>query len=244
MPTTYQRAQREVANQIANVNRRIANLRKLNAIGNNQNKWRELTHANRHRLHQLKKNRNAKPNDNAYNYAKLQETLRALRQDVFRLKFFYGYKWRYNPRNIKNVTINGRLYSVPLRIPNWEAVNFHRAGGNRRIIAPGPYMNKRHNVYSAKGWLKPLKYGPWPRPVPARAPKRGYLPTLKELAWAATPMPGMTNEQLRFVSQMTPMNLMMLKPKRRAAPLSPTTLTKLRRNLAARTIQRAVKKRR
>jgi hypothetical protein len=55
-------------------------------------------------------------------------------------------------------------------------------------------------------------------------------------------MSTMTNEQLKFMSQMTPMNLMMLKPKKRAARLPVNNVTSYRRHAAARTIQNAAKK--
>jgi hypothetical protein len=55
-------------------------------------------------------------------------------------------------------------------------------------------------------------------------------------------MATMTNEQLHFMTQMTPMNLTMLKPKKRAAPLAVNNLTKYRREAAARTIGKAAKK--
>jgi U3 small nucleolar RNA-associated protein 14 len=52
MLTTYQRAMRQTQNRIAELNRNISNLKKLETLGNNQNKWGQLSLGNRHRLHQ------------------------------------------------------------------------------------------------------------------------------------------------------------------------------------------------
>jgi hypothetical protein len=78
---------------------------------------------------------------------------------------------------------------------------------------------------------------------------RGFLPTLKELAWATKTAnenfetaKTMNNKQLKLFSKYAPVNWTLLKPKRRANPLPHNNVVEYRREAAARVIQRAAKK--
>lgn len=98
----------------------------------------------------------------------------------------------------------------------------------------------RITKFVREGSIKPITYGPRRRPSPKRPPLR-HVPTLKEMAWNATGLKGMTPAQLSAASMFSPYNLTQLRPKV-AAALSPSALANIRRNLAARVIQKAVRK--
>ena len=95
-------------------------------------------------------------------------------------------------------------------------------------------------TFVREGSIKPITYGPPRRPSPKRPPPR-HVPTLKEMAWNASGLKGMTPAQLSAASMFSPYNLTQLRPKV-AAALSPSALANIRRNLAARVIQKAVRK--
>ena len=152
----------------------------------------------------------------------------------------YGYMLKPGKNWIRKKGI-----SVPHHLPNWEAEKFGRVRKPGTLTRSGkvvtlgqnfPSGNWR-NVLTAEGLLKPAS---GKRPVGFKA-ERTNIPSLKELAWKATPMANMTNEQIKFMTQFSPMNLTLLKPKKFTVPPSITNIAK-QRNAAARKIQRVARK--
>lgn len=229
--------------------RLIHNLKMLNAHSHNNNWWQSLHVLTRQRLHNLKSRRESKPEN--YNIKNLKNQANTITNKWWSRRVMYGYMRKQKPTNI------GRHgHWIPVNLPENEAVNFSRSnkpysytratGGPSvtTVISTLPTSKYRNN-FTKEGLLKPQTYGPRKAPSPAKKPLRGYLPTLKEIAWQSNslaPLARMNNDQLKFLSSVTGINWAPLKPKPRAPPLSNKNLTKYRRNLAARTIQRAFKK--
>ena len=198
--------------EINRLRQRQTNMIRIIQLGNNTNKWAELSLNNRHRLHllRLEINRGEFPRlDTAIN--SIQYKIKKLIDKIATRRFLYGYN---RPSNRTYV----RLYNN----------NFVKEG----TIRPLPFYHHKRPANAKPANAKP-----------AKRPPRGYLPTLKELAYAAAPelapLRRMNNEQLALVRN----NLRLLVPKRRATPLSNANYAELRRQLAAFKIQRAWKKR-
>lgn len=170
----------------------------------------------------------------------------------------YGYMRRLNPQHPGGYDD----YRVPPSLPVSEMRNFLRLNSPYTSYITGPNGQSRgavlrknfnatrfRNNFVKEGTLKPVTTRRHRRPanaVPAKIPPRGYIPTLKEIAWASpklAPMSRMNNEQLNFLSELNGRNYKLLKPKRRATPLSNNNYTSLRRQLAAFKLQRAWKRR-
>ena len=242
MPSAFNRAETRNQAESTRLQQLIANLKALEMLGENVN-WNNIRPRNAGpRLQALKLARNANPAN--YTKEKLQKKRANLANKILVSRWMYGYV----PKRGAN-WVQKKGFWVPPHLPEREVDAFwhpghNRAwikGGNPEVLARGSRPGPMRNVLTAEGLLKPVVHTARRKPSPAKR-SEPHLPTLKELAWKATPMSTMTNEQLRFMSQMTPMNLMMLKSKKRAQPLSANNLTESRREVAARRIGRAAKK--
>ena len=243
MPSAFNRAEARNQTEAKRLHQLIANLQLINNAtrASNSGNWlavvgNGLSEPNITRIQNANRARKANPAN--YTFPILKKQLANLANKTLILRWMYGYV----PRAGANWVKKGGLL-VPPHIPEWEADNFRRevAPGWRGALGRNTKSGNWRNVFTAEGLLKPTVHTARRKPSPAKRPER-HLPTLKELAWKATPMSTMTNEQLRFMTQMTPMNLMMLKPKKRASPLPANNLTKYRREAAARVVGKAVKK--
>lgn len=255
MSSLFKRLNTENLREIKRLQTLIKDLKTLNWLGNNQNKWRNLTSENRHRLHNLNMRRKSHQNQ----YTNLNKRITEILTKRSARFLTYGYAPRFEKNWVRK---EGLL--VPPHLPASEARAFYRFVNNNGL-ALKPHTMRRKNTG------KPLSYGPEvkisnnmrralesegslrPGPafkfknvygpkLPAKTPKRGFEPTLKRLAWNKLPVSRMNNEQLAFLSQVSPINWTLMKPKPFPKPLSQNELTKYRRNLAARVIQRAFKK--
>ena len=254
MPTAYQKAEARNTAELRRLRQLEENFDFLNTYTNattaNNNWWLHWENNNgnglsEHNIERIKRaNRARKANPANYTNNKLHKNLVNIANKIMVRRWMYG----YIPKTGANwVAKNGLL--VPRYLPDSEVRNFRRVGKRPSYTKAGkPYALGRNsesgrwrNVLAAEGLLKPVVHTARRKPSPAKR-SEPHLPTLKELAWKATPMATMTNEQLHFMTQMTPMNLTMLKPKKRAAPLAVNNLTKYRREAAARTIGKAAKK--
>jgi len=256
MTSEFRKANARNAAEIQRLTQLIANLQFLNTHRprgrrNNYNwmfHWENnhgngLSEPNIERIQLANRARKANPGN--YNIKKLT----TIKDDIVTKKRIRYWMYGYVPKVGANWVVKGTRW-VPPNLPVNEIESFYRAGKNRQLInARGqpmvlgrvPGANTWRTMFTKEGTLKPVVYTARRKPSPAKR-SEPHLPTLKELAWKATPMATMTNEQLRFVSQMTPMNLTMLKPKKRAAPLPVNNLTKYRREAAASAIGKAAKK--
>jgi hypothetical protein len=259
MPSAFAVANKRNTEELERLQQLVRNLQTLNRIGNNQNKWRRLSNGNKHRLHNLSMKRKSHPNQ----YTKLNNKIKGVSGRITTRKFYYG----YGPHARSNWVMK-KGFMVPPNLPNEEVLPFRRfvRGGRLGepiVVKPGTVLahtgrpgtfpatfkfgSKWRNIFTKEKTLRPLVYTARPRPVPAKVPPRGFLPTLKRLAWESpgmAPMRTMTKEQLAFLGSLTGTNWNYMKPKPFPQALSPKTLTKYRRNLAARTIQRALKRHR
>ena len=244
---TFRQANAENAKEMNRIKQIFKNLQWLGFYANNPNWWRSLSRENRHRMHVLNLKSKSKPENYTFNV--LNKKFRETQARLAARRVMYGY---IRKSRADNVYKNGRL--VPEHLPAWEAFAYSRAGlpfannrtGHRSSLLPYDFnISKYRNNFTREGTLKPATTARHTRPAnakPAKLPPRGYLPTLKELAYAAAPelapLRQMSNEQLQFVSN----NWKKLIPKRRAPPLSNNAYTILRRHLAATILQRAWKK--
>ena len=256
MPSAFQKANARNVTEMLRLEQLIANLEFVNTHRNdnmNNNSWmfqwennqgNGLSEPNIERIKRAIRARRANPAN--YNIKKLRKNKDEI-VGIRRTARFWMYG--YLPKAGKNWIKKGNLV-VPPNLPANEVASFYRlrmpgllknAQGRAKVIPPGATTGQYRDMLSVEGTLKPAVHTARRKPSPAKRPER-RLPTLKELAWKATPMSTMTNEQLRFMTQMTPMNLMMLKPKKRASPLPANNLTKYRRQAAARVIGKEVKK--
>ena len=247
MSTTFRAANRADALELTRLRNLLRNLQNIRHVTNwNAENWSEFTNANVNRLRALYEAKERNPK--AYVYSKLIKTYENLKNKRKTRLAMYGYV----PKMTSGWKYKGHYY-VPASIPSWEAMNFRRVDKT----GPGAYMeplntveNTRRwrNAFTAEGTLKapsgkkPVAFKPKPN-------KRGFVPTLKELAWAAKStnpnfetVKSMNNKQLKLLSKVGPINWAMMKPKKRVTPLPANNVTKYRRHAAARIIQKAVKK--
>jgi hypothetical protein len=248
MPSAFNRAETRNIAESTRLHQLIANLQLINNGARFPSGWLSVTGGlsgrNIERIKRANSARKASPAN--YTKDKLQEKMANLANKTLIRRWMYGYVRKTGANWVKK-TKNGVW--VPRHLPEWEVSSFSHPGHGRafikggkpgalaRTVKSGPWRN----VLTAEGLLKPVVHTARQKPSPTKR-SEPHLPTLRELAWKATPMSTMTNEQLKFMSQMTPMNLMMLKPKKRAQPLSANNLTESRREVAARRIGRAAKK--
>lgn len=226
------------------------NIKTLNRITGNRNAWRNLSLPNRHRLHLLELERKRHPEQ----YTNLPKKIQDMSAKLTARAFFYGYGAIAGRNWVKKT---GAL--VPKYLPKNEIKAFFRytpagtlkpgtvlgrTGNPARLMTGGTTLVPWRNNFVKEGSLRPLVLTARPKPVPAKTPSRGFEPTLKRLAWNALPVKNMTSEQLNFLSKLTGTNWKLLRPKPIPKPLSPKTLERYRRNLAARTIQRAFRSKR
>ena len=249
MPTAFNRAETRTIAEANRLHQLIANLQLINNAtrASNSGNWLAVVgnglspevHARVKRANQARK-----ANPANYTKEKLQKKVANLANKILVSRWMYGYV----PKRGAN-WVQKKGFWVPPHLPEWEVDAFWHPGhgrawikgGKQEVLARHSMSGPMRNVLTAEGLLKPVVHTASRKPSPAKR-SEPRLPTLKELAWKATPMSTMTNEQLKFMSQMTPMNLMMLKPKKRAQPLSANNLTESRREVAARRIGRAAKK--
>ena len=153
------------------------------------------------------------------------------RQRIHYLNKNYNQNRNENPTNLETLIRHLR-----------QKINARRFmyGYVPRASHPGTVHPLRIAAFVREGTVKPYTYGPRQRPTPRR-PLPRHVPTLKEMAWNASGLSGLTNAQLAAVSAFSPYNLTHLRPKI-PAPLSPATLAHIRRNLAARVIQKTIRK--
>jgi len=198
-------------------------------------------------------NRERKANPGNYNINKLQKNKYAIGTKRTARHWMYGYV----PKVGANwVSKRGRW--VPPNLPVNEVEEFYRIGGPRRRLFNSHgnplVLNKDvkgvlwRSLLAQEGTLKPVS-GKRPVGFTPKKPVRSFLPTLKELAWKAKSsnenfetVKTMNNKQIKLLSKVGHINWTLLKPKKRAPPLVGPNLTSIRRNAAAHTIQRAVKK--
>jgi hypothetical protein len=185
-------------------------------------------------------NRARKANPENYTINKIQKKIDNIRRKMYSRQVLYGYMLKPGKNWVRKKGV-----PVPYHLPNWEAEKFGRVrkpgtltkSGQLVIMGQNFPTGKWRNAFTAEGTLKPAS---GKRPVGFKA-ERTNIPSLKELAWKATPMANMTNEQIKFMTQFSPMNLTLLKPKKFTVPPSITNIAK-QRNAAARKIQRVARK--
>jgi hypothetical protein len=226
--------------------------RNLKNLRNVQNNWKPENWRNRFNNENIPRlqalYQAAKRDPNAYKMSKVKKNLEnAMSRRVSRLAM-YG----YIPKMKSNWVYKG-VVLVPPNLPQREVSKFRRIGrtGPGSGVDPlAAYFNtgRWRNTFTAEGILK-APSGKKPVPFVPKKPVRGFLPTLKELAWATKTAnenfetaKSMNNKQLKLFSKYAPVNWTMLKPKRRANPLPHNNTVEYRRTAAARVIQRAVKK--
>jgi hypothetical protein len=225
------------------------NLRNLLHINNNSTdeNWRnQFNNENIPRLKALYQAK--KSNPNAYQMSKVKQNLKTVDNRRLSRLAMYGYV----PKMKKNWVYKGP-YLVPASIPFREVAKFRRVGKN----GPGARVDPLNTVHNTSRWRNTfttegtLKAPSGKKPIPFKPKQtiRGFVPTLKEIAWAAKStnnnfetVKTMNNKQLKLLSKMGPVNWTMLKPKRRANPLPHNNVVQYRRTAAARVIQRAAKK--
>ena len=254
MPSAFNKANAANQAEVKRLEQLIANLKFINAYHNASNSpnwlwyWENntgngLSEDNIARIQRASRAREANPAN--YNIKKLQNN----KNNISKRRTVRYWMYGYVPKSRAN-WVRREGYIVPPNLPASEINAFRRVGKSKGLVGShgGPMIlstksSSGHwrNAFTAEGTLKPAVYTARRKPSPAKRPEP-HLPTLKELAWKTTPMSTMTNEQLRFMSQMTPINLTFLKPKKRAAPLPANNLTKYRRQAAARVIGKAAKK--
>lgn len=238
--------------EIEHLQKKARNNTKLGKLLSGENKWANLGPANYRHMRYVE----SLPR---VNMPTLNKRLRALVDNVMSRRVMYGYvpvknvAWvpRTFMRNGERVT-----YTAPASMPKWEVLRFrspsrhgipwhagrmiqtHSTKG--RII----HNNKRAKLV-AEGSMKPIVYGPRRKPSPPRPKfKHNTGPSLKKLAWNASGMEALTPAQRTGIMRAMGYTRMTLENFRPKTPprLSPTTLTKLRRNAAAKTIQHAVRR--
>lgn len=249
MPTAYSQAVNRNEAEKDRIYKLIESLKFINNYHNasNSNNW--LSYWENNNGHGLSEeqiariqnaNRARKANPENYTFNKLYKKIAKLQEKIFSRQLMYGYL-----RKPGKNWVHKKGLPVPHHLPNWEAEKFSRVRKpgtltrSGKVITLGqnfPSGNWR-NVLTAEGLLKPAS---GKRPVGFKA-ERTNIPSLKELAWKATPMANMTNEQIKFMTQFSPMNLTLLKPKKFTIPPSILNISK-QRNAAARKIQGAAKK--
>lgn len=256
MSTAFNRAEARNKAEANRLRKLIVNLQFINnaARASNNGNWRSVmdtTEIDPALLASLTRaNQARKANPANYTKEKLQAKLQNLKTKSLAARWMYGYV----PKRGANWVLKNGFW-VPPHLPEWEVRSFWHAAGiphKRAWIEKGKPVILSHNtklsaplrnLFTAEGLLKPVVHTARRKPSPAKRPAP-HLPTLKELAWAATPLSSVPNKTLKWMAEqnLTPVNLTMFKPKKRAQPLSANNLTESRREVAARRIGRAAKK--
>lgn len=249
MPTTFRAANIANMRERKRLSNLIGNLKSIKNVNNTwtAQQWQNEFHENNiphfQALYEAKKR-----DPEAYKIPKLRRNLLSVNNRRLSRLAMYGYV----PRKNSSWVYKGVML-VPPTIPYWEAPSFRRVGKGGPGAGEDPlpaYSNltRWRNAFVAEGTLK-APSGKKPVPFIPKTPRRGFLPTLKELAWATKTanenfetMKTMNNKQLKLFSKHATVNWTLLKPKRRASPLPANNVTEYRRGAAARVIQRAVKK--
>jgi hypothetical protein len=249
MPTTFRAAHQANLQERKRLSDLISNLRLIHNINNtwNAEQWRSVFHENN--IPPLQALYEAKKRDpEAYKIAKLRKNLINVNNRRLSRLAMYGYV----PKLKSNWVYKGMIL-VPPTLPQREVAKFRRIGRSGPGAGADPlpaYFNltRWRNALVAEGTVK-APSGKKPVPFVPRQRVRGFLPTLKELAWATKTSnenfetaKSMNNKQLKLFSKYAPVNWTMLKPKRRANPLPHNNVVEYRRTAAARVIQRAAKK--
>jgi hypothetical protein len=249
MPTTFMAVHQANLQEMQRLRNLIRNLRNLRNVNNNSTdeNWRNrFNNENIPRLQALYQAK--KSNPNAYKISKLQSNLENVKSRRVSRLAMYG----YIPKMKSNWVYKGMVL-VPPNLPQREVAKFRRIGRTGPGSGVDPLAahfntSRWRNTFTAEGTLK-APSGKKPVPFVPRQRVRGFLPTLKELAWATKTsnkkfetVKTMNNNQLKLFSEYAPVNWTMLKPKRRANPLPENNVVEYRRGAAARVIQRAAKK--
>jgi hypothetical protein len=184
----------------------------------------------------------------AYKTYKLKKNLINVNNRRLSRLAMYGYV----PKLKSNWVYKGMIL-VPPTLPHREIARFRRIGRSGPGAGADPLranfnLTRWRNALVAEGTVK-APSGKKPVPFVPRQRVRGFLPTLKELAWATKTSnenfetaKSMNNKQLKLFSKYAPVNWTLLKPKRRPNPLPENNVVEYRRTAAARVIQRAAKK--
>jgi hypothetical protein len=241
-PSAYKEANNRNTRELDRLRRLIGNLQKLNNVTNNWNDSRWLNEFEERNINHFKALYAArKRNPAAYNISKLRQNRRELLNKQQARRVAYGYV----PKMRSNWTTHGGQPAPP-SIPRWEVMRFRR---NIRAMPTNFNSGRFRNAFTKEGTLK-APSGKKPVPFVPKKPVRGFVPTLKELAWKAKSsnenfetVKTMNNKQLKLLSKVGPFNWTAMKPKRRANPLPNNNVTRYRREAAARVIQRTVKRR-
>lgn len=251
MPTAFNRAETRTIAEANRLHQLIANLQLINNGARVPGGWLSVTGGLSGRNIERIKRANSVRKANPANYTKdkLQKKLVNLANKLLVARWMYGYVPK---RGANWVYKNG--FWVPKHLPDWEVRSFWHTGqgghkrawikgGKQEVLASHSLSGPMRNVLTAEGLLKPAVHTARGKPSPAKR-SEPHLPTLKELAWAATPLSSVPNNTLKWMAEqkLTPVNLTMFKPKKRAQPLSANNLTEVRREVAARRIGRAAKK--
>jgi len=249
MPTTFRVVHQANLEEMQRLRQLIRNLKNIRNIKNNWNPENWTNTFNNENIPRLQALYEAKKrNPSAYNLPKLKKNLKNVDSRRLSRLAMYGYV----PKMTKNWAYKGHYY-VPASIPLREASKFRRVGKTGPGAGVDPLntvqnITRWRNAFTAEGTLK-APSGKKPVPFKPKPNVRGFLPTLKELAWATKTSnenfetaKTMNNKQLKLFSRYAPVNWTLLKPKRRANPLPHNNVVEYRRTAAARVIQRAAKK--
>jgi hypothetical protein len=243
--------------EIKYLQQKIRNNTKLGKLLSGQIKWTNLGPANYRHMRYVE----SQPR---MNNAATNKRLGELVNSITSRRVMYGYltvrnAHRNAPWVQRTFMRNGILVknSAPVSIPNWEVSQFRQPGRHGMPWQTGLVVqayskegraitNNQRAKLVAEGSLRPLVYGPNRKPSPPR-PKFVYKPpgpSLQKLAWNASGMEALTPAQRTGVLRAMGYKYANFKNIRPKSPLrlSPTTLTKLRRNAAAKTIQHAVRR--
>lgn len=242
--------------EIEHLQKKIRNNTKLGKLLSGQNRWANLGPANYRHMRYLE----SQPR---VNKAATNKRLGELVNSITSRRIMYGYvivrnAHRNKPWVPRTYMRNGKLltYGAPASMPNWEVPLFRDPSRHGLPWHAGTMVqthskhgraianNKRAKLV-AEGSMRPIVYGPTRKPSPPR-PKfvHNTGPSLKKLAWNASGMETLTPAQRTGIMRAmgyTRMTLENLRPKT-PPRLSPTALTKIRRNAAAKTIQHAVRR--
>jgi hypothetical protein len=237
------------------IQNKLINNTKLGKLLSGKTKWANLGPANYRHMRYVE----SQPR---VNKTALVKRIDELGENITGRRIMYGYiprpqtSW-ISHRFKRPSTQNTYIAVAPVSMPNWEVPRFRspsRHGIPWLTGQTAQAMNKRGPTISnnlrakfvAERTLRPIVYGPRRKPSPPR-PKFVYKPpgpSLQKLAWNASGIEALTPAQRTGILRMAGYKYANFKNIRPKSPLrlSPTTLTKIRRNAAAKTIQHAVRR--
>jgi hypothetical protein len=240
--------------EVEYLQKKARNNTKLGRLLSGQTKWANLGPANYRHMRYVE----SQPR---VNMPATNKRLGELINSITSRRVMYGYVIVRNARRNKpwvprTFMRNGKLvtWGAPESMPNWEVPRFKSPSRHGIPWHAGTMIqvhskegraitNNSRAKLVAERTLRPIVYGPNRKPSPPR-PKFVPGPSLKKLAWNASGIEALTPAQRTGVLRMAGYkyaNFENLRPKT-PLRLSPTTLTKLRRNAAAKTIQHAVRR--